>query len=335
MKRTHVLVATSLVAFVGLMTGCAAAGSSSSGTSDGDSGGGSIAYIAKDLSQGWFQNEAGGVKKQATADGYTTLEMDSRGDANTQASNIDTALTQGAKGVVLVTADQKLGPAVVTRLKSADVPLVAVDDPIKDAEGNPVPFVGMATEEIGTSVGNLLADSATERGWAASEIAAAALTFDEIDVCKQRTDATTASLKSKLPDLPATNYFEANSTGNNTDGGLQAMQGLITAHPNIKYWLVYGCNEEGVVGAIRALEATGQGDTSCGVGLGDGALAKIEFGKGTPAYCGSVFANSAKHGETAVKLITDFLKNGTAIPTETLIPGTEVTVDNWEDVFGS
>jgi L-arabinose transport system substrate-binding protein len=331
MKRNSTLLATSMIAIaiVASVAGCsAAAGGSAS------AGGGKIAYISKDLSQGYFQTEAAGVKKQAKASGYTAIIMDSRNDANTQSSNLDTAVTQGAKGVVLVTQDQKLGPAVAAKLAAAKIPLVTVDDPIVDANGKAVPFVGMDTKQIGTDVGQLLSDSMKKKGWNSGDTAAASITYDQIDVCQQRTDATKAALVSKLPDLSKANYYNASSADNSTDGGLQAMQGLITAHPNVKHWLVYGCNEEGVVGSVRALEAAGQSASSCGVGLGDGSLAKIEFAKGTADYCGSLYVNSAKHGEMAVKLIADFNKTGKKIPAQTLVPGTEVTVENWKTIFG-
>lgn len=336
MTRTHKASMIVLAAAMALVTGCAASGGASNGNSDSETKeSATLAYVSKDMSFGWFQNEGSGVTEAADAAGYSALIMDSRSDANTQQSNIDTALAQGAAGVILVTQDQNLGPAVATQLDAADVPLIAVDDPIKRADGSAIPFVGMATEQIGESVGTLLVDAAKSRGWQLADVAVAGMTFDEVDVCKQRTDATLASIKSGLSGIPAESYFETNSVGNNTDGGLQAMQGLITANPSVKNWLVYGCNEEGVVGAIRALEAAGQGDTSCGVGLGDGALAKIEFEKGTPAYCGSVFADSKKHGETAVQLIVDYLENGAELPAETLVPGAEVTVDNWSEIFTS
>lgn len=336
MKRTHAALAAGLVTLtVAGLVGCSTGSDDAEGPKPAGGDSPKIAYVAKDMSYGWFQNEGEGVSAAADAAGYSAIVMDSRSDANTQQSNIDTALAQGVAGLILVTQDQNLGPAVAAQTAAANVPLVAVDDPIKRADDTPVPFVGMATEQIGEAVGDLLVGAAEERGWDLADVGVAGMTFDEVDVCKQRTDATLSAIQAGLPTISAERYVEANSVGNNTDGGLQAMQGLITAYPDVEYWLVYGCNEEGVVGAIRALEATGRGDTSCGVGLGDGALAVIEFEKGTPAYCGSVFADSKKHGETAVQLIVDFVENGVEIPEETLVPGVAVTVENWKEVFAS
>ncbi|MDY5349023.1 MAG: hypothetical protein SPG80_05710 [Candidatus Ventricola sp.] len=43
---------------------------------------------------------------------------------------------------------------------------------------------------------------------------------------------------------------------------------MFTAHPEITKWLVTGANEEGTIGALRALESAGLDAESCVVGLG-------------------------------------------------------------------
>jgi L-arabinose transport system substrate-binding protein len=293
-----------------------------------------VAYVVKRMDQGWYQNQAKGVEEGGAASGLEVSVLDSRFDAAVQQSNLDTAFSQGVGGIILVIQDQKLGPQVLAQAADNGVAVIAVDDPIEDAQGNAAPFVGMDTQQIGDSVGTMLADAAKARGWNPADIGVAGLTFNEVSVCTDRTDGAKAALQAAMPELTAEQFFEANYAGANTDGGLQAMQGLITAQPNIKNWLVYSCNEEGVVGAVRALEAAGLDADSCGVGIGDGALAKIEFEKGTPAYCGSLFANSVKHGETASTLMADYLLNGTPIPPVTLVPGEEVTSENWSTVLG-
>ena len=53
---------------------------------------------------------------------------------------------------------------------------------------------------------------------------------------------------------------------------------MFTAHPEIKTWLVTGANEEGTIGAVRALESAGLDKNACVVGLG-AYMAKDEFRK--------------------------------------------------------
>lgn len=128
MKRTTRLLASSAIALslIAAVSGCSSDSGASSANASGASG--SLAYVAKDLSVGWFQNESDGAKKAAKAGGFGLDIMDSRGDANIQQSNIDTALAKGAKGLILVTQDQKLGPAVAAQLKGAGIPHLNTTD---------------------------------------------------------------------------------------------------------------------------------------------------------------------------------------------------------------
>lgn len=297
--------------------------------------------LYKRMDQGWFQNEAKGAEDRGAELGIKVVTLDNQFDPNVMAANLDNAIAEKASGILIVVPDQLLGPGVIQKAKDAGIPLIAVDDAISDAEGNPAPFVGMNTAQIGTDVGTMLAGFANERGWfdAAdpNSLKVAALTFSTLDVCNQRTDASKAAILANIPGLTEDAIIAQDYEGANTDGGLRAMQGLLTANPDVKHWLVYSCNEEGVVGAVRALEAAGKDADACGVGLGDGALAKIEMvEKKSAGYCGSLFVDSRKHGAVAVQELYDYAVNGVPIPTEPqLQDGVEVTPENAAEVFGS
>lgn len=294
-----------------------------------------IAYIPKRLDQGYFQSEAAGVQAKADELGIETLVLDARFDANTMSSQVDAAINQGAKGIILITVDQQMGPALMTRAEQAGVTVLALDDPIEDAAGDPVPFLGYDFDQIGADVGAQLASLATDRAWPVADLGVAALTFDEVSSCTTRTEATKESLLANLSGLTEEQIIETNYAGANTDGALQAMQGLLTSHPEIQHWLVYSCNEEGVVGAVRALEAAGVDDGSCGVGIGDGALAGIEMLKPEEnAYCANLFIDGEGNGALAVQQLYDALVDGESLPEETLSPGVVVTRENAAEVFG-
>lgn len=326
---------------------CAAllAGGCTSAAESGDAGGGEgeqlaaedvkLAYIPKRLDQGYFQAEASGVQAKAKELGVEVTVMDSRFDANTMSSNLDTAINQGVKGVIVIAVDQQMGPSLMTRAQQAGVTVLAMDDPIKDASGKPVPFLGYDFEQIGADVGEQLATLAAERGWPVADLRVAALTFDEVTSCTTRTDATKRSLLDNLDGLTEQQIVETNYAGANTDGALQAMQGVLTSNPGVAHWLVYSCNEEGVTGAVRALEGAGLAGTSCGVGIGDGALARIEMAKPDQgAYCANVFIDGEENGRIAVQQLHDALVAGTPLPQETLSPGAVVTPENAAEVFG-
>ena len=52
-------------------------------------------------------------------------------------------------------------------------------------------------------------------------------------------------------------------------GSQSASAPVITAHPTVTNWIVFGCNDESVLGGINALAAAGvKPDAIIGVGLG-------------------------------------------------------------------
>ena len=87
-----------------------------------------------------------------------------------------------------------------------------------------------------------------------------------------------------VPDFNQDNIFKADYDGT-TDKGNTAAAAVITANPQIKTWLVTGANEEGCIGAARALESAGLDADACVVGLG-AYMAKDEWNnKGADGTC--------------------------------------------------
>ena len=56
----------------------------------------------------------------------------------------------------------------------------------------------------------------------------------------------------------------------------------LTAHPEAKHWIFYSCNDDGVLGGVRATENQGFAPTDViGIGI-DGSRACDAFGAGKP-----------------------------------------------------
>ena len=100
------------------------------------------------------------------------------------------------------------------------------------------------------------------------------------------------------------------------------MTDMLTANPGVAHWILWSCNDDGVLGSIRALEAAGiAADDAIGVGLG-AHLACDEWAKETPtSFDAAVFLNAANHGKVALQLMYDNLSYGTPIPGRAIIPG--------------
>lgn len=104
---------------------------------------------------------------------------------------------------------------------------------------------------------------------------------------------------------------------------------MITAHPEIKTWLVTGANEEGCIGAARALESAGLGV----VGLG-GYMAKDEFKKdGGSCVKASAYFSAESVGAGSIDVLLQLIE-GKEPPKETAVDAVVVTPDNYVEVMG-
>lgn len=296
----------------------------------------SIAYINKMGDNPWFVEEVAGAKAVADELGIEFFNQDVQFDSNLAMTAMDTYIAKGISGIVIVVPDTKIGPAVIEKAQNAGIPLIAVDDTILDSNGKAAPFVGFDAASAGQKVGELIAEYYTNEGWADKSdmvLKAVSVEDQDLEVCNLRTDNASAKLlelgiitEDQIIHLPYDNT--ANS-------GMDAMAPVITANPDVTHWLLYSCNDDGVLGAWRALQNAGvSADNVIGVGI-NGQLAAEEFKKGEPSGLrASLMAMAKVHGGTAVQEIYDYLVNGTPIPEVTFVPAAVMTPDNWQELVG-
>ena len=115
-----------------------------------------------------------------------------------------------------------------------------------------------------------------------------------------------------------------------------AAAAVFTAHPEIKTWLVTGANEEGTIGACRALESAGLDADACVVGLG-AYMAKDEWNnKGADGTCmkAAAYFSSESVGEGSIEVLTKSIA-GEEVEQETAVDAVVVTPENYKEVMGS
>ena len=114
------------------------------------------------------------------------------------------------------------------------------------------------------------------------------------------------------------------------DNAMTTASQAIVAYPNVKKWLIVACNDNGVLGVVRALEQAGyHADDMIGVGI-NGQIACEEFKKPeATGFRGSVFVpNSRVHGATAIRELYAKATKGEPIPSRTIIDGHLITRDD-------
>ena len=263
--------------------------------------------IYKAGDQTWFIDEGEAAKNAVEALGGEFVYVDAKMNPEEYLKAIDNAVANQATGIVTCIPDQTLSQAALDA--AGDIPMVAADDALEDADGNKLaPWVGINAYVIGEANGEWLANYAKEGEFAK---------FTEL-----------------CPDFPEDRIFFADYDGT-TDKGNTASAAVFTANPQIKTWLVTGANEEGTIGACRALETQGLDADACVVGLG-AYMAKDEWNdKGAEGTCmkAAAYFSSLQVGEGSVNVLMQLI-NGEEPALETAVDAIVVTPEDYKEVMG-
>lgn len=293
-----------------------------------------IGFIVKQPDEAWFINEQKFAQKCADKYGFELVAL-SATDGAKALEVLDNLGAQGAQGVIIATPDVRMGPAIVAKAKTHGMKLFTVDDQLigSDEKSMDVPYMGISATDIGTNVGEALAKELENRKWPAADTAAVAITFDHVNTCKQRTDsAANALIKAGFP---ADKIYRLPSKVGDVPSAMDCGNILLTQHPEVKYWLVFSSNDEGVLGVVRALESSGKGfgkDNVLGIGIG-GSTCKAEFEKKEiTGFYATCLISPKRHGYETTEYMYKWIKDGVEPPKFTLTKGIMVTRETFAKV---
>jgi len=325
MKR----VVASLVAAVSLVMGCGQEGKQQTKGQERIK----IGFIVKQPDELWFQNEWKYAQQCADKYGFELIKIGAP-DGEKVLAAIDTLAADGAQGFVICTPDVKLGPAIMARARKYGMKVFTVDDQFVDHDGKfmDVPYMGLSAREIGRQVGRALYAEFRRRKWPLEGTAACAITYDELHTLKERIAGTTEALVEA--GFPADRIYRAPERTTDVPGAYAAANGLLTQHPEVKRWLVFSVNDEGVLGAIRAMEGRGyDANTILAIGIGAGTGLQ-EFLKDKPTgYFATCLINPFRHGYESTELLYKWIKDGVEPPKDIRTKGIICTRENFRQVL--
>lgn len=293
-----------------------------------------IGFYVKQPEEPWFQLEWKFAEQAAKDLGFTLIKVGGN-DGNKLLTAIDSFAANGAQGFVVCTPDTKLGPAIVSRAKAANLKLIAVDDQFIGADGQPmknVHYLGISARKIGEAVGQLLAEEHKRRGWTPADTAVCLVTFDELATAKERTDGAADALVAA--GFPKDRIFRAPERTTDIPGAFDAANTLLTQRPGVKHWLVCGPNDNAVLGAVRALEGRGvRAEDAFAIGInGTDCLVELEKAKPT-SFHGSMLLSAKEHGYKTCELLYRWIKDGVEPPLDTRTLGVLITRENFRRVL--
>lgn len=293
-----------------------------------------LVVINKSADQQYFIDLQDSFSATAAELGADAKRFDAKLDPGLGVSLVNDAISAGAKGIAITVPDQTIGPAIAQVAAEAGVVLIATDDNIEDAEGNPVPFVGFDGKEMGAKVGEAAAQLLTDSGWLEDEsrkVGVLSIEVQTLSVCNDRTDNEKAAVVDV--GLPEEQIFPVPYTGEALSAQ-DAAGPIITANPDVTNWVVFGCNDEGVLGALNALGTAGvTTEDIIGVGLGAYEACKPWAAGQESGFKAGLFISGLDVGATAATVLYEAVVNGVAPEANTYAPTSIVTPENYTELM--
>ncbi len=291
-----------------------------------------VVAIYKSGTQQYFIDQGNGFTKAAEALGYKAKVINVELDANLAISAITDAIASGAAGIGLTAPDQAMGPAAAKAAMEAGIPLVATDDSLKDADGKAIAFVGFDGVDMGTKVGVKAGELLKASAWlAGGDYGILSVEVQTLSVCNDRTNASRAEVTKAGADAAKIIPVAYDGT---TNVALDAAGPVITANPAVKKWVVFACNDEGVLGTVNALTNAGfKAEDIIAVGLGAYESCR-PWKAGTPSgFKAALYISGVDVGDAAAKALINAIEGKAPLPEKTVANTTIVDPTNYKDIM--
>jgi len=305
-----------------------ASGSKDVGKSATESQGPLLAFICKDLSQEWFVGTSQTMKNTAKSLGARdVLLYDCAMSPDKYMSALDSAIGQKVDVLIVCPPDQQLSQITVQRCKEAGIKVMADDDGLIDEKGVHIaPALELNAYVVGTSQGEWLANY-VKKNKLDADIATTAylcLTMSQVSSCVPRADGAVDAFLKNNPTFPKNKIIKADYDGT-SDKAFNVAAATITANPNIKTWFVTAPNDEGALGATRALEQANLDKKAVVAGIG-GYLAVDEFKKDFSCFMATAYIDPVEDGTIAATAAMKWITEGKVPYQEYAKPGMEFGV---------
>ncbi|WP_189445846.1 D-ribose ABC transporter substrate-binding protein, partial [Salinicola rhizosphaerae] len=257
---------------------------------------GLISIIVNDTSNPYWFTEGKIARETAEEMGYRANVSAHKGDTNTESRQIDTAITNQAKAIILDPANADGSVGAVRKAVEAGIPVFTVNAEINQQ--------GLAKAQLVSN--NAQGAALGAQQWV--QTLGDSASYVELKGAPSDNNAATRSngyetVLSQYPDLKKVGEDVANW---DRTQGYNKMQSLLQAHPNIQG--VISGNDEMALGAIAALKEAGKLDDIV-VGGFDGSPDAVDAVKsGELAY--TVLQPVAIFSKAAVQAADKFITTG-------------------------
>ena len=201
-----------------------------------------IALVVSTLNNPYFVSLADGAKAKAKELGYNLVVLDSQNDTAKELSNVEDALNQNVKALLLNPVDFAAARAAVREAEAQKVPVLTLDRSAK-----------------GVTVTSHIASDNVAGGKLAGELIVKALNGKGNVVELQGQPGTDAArdrstgFRQALAAAPGLKIVASQPANFDRTQGLNVMENILQAHPKVD--ALFAADDEMALGAIKAIQA--------------------------------------------------------------------------------
>jgi len=344
-RRSAWALASVCAAALGAVSACStgqASANPNTTTAAPHSGAITIAYIQKQGDQSYFVDEVSGAQQAASQlGGVTVIAVNVASDNTQTVAAVRNAIARKVSGIIIVPPDGSTGPQDAALAKAAGIPIISSDDqvcttsptPDSCASGDLLPRVGFDAQQLGTAVGKEAATLFKQQsGWTAANTRLLEEWQFSTSVCTPRVTYADSLFRSLTgSSIPAIKVDTDNTTSGDPSSALSKTSATINAYHGIKHWIVWGCNDQNVQGAITALANAGYGTADVlGVGLGGDIACKDWQSTAPTGMRAALVFKGQDVGGAAIKAMVSHIRNGTPFPPVTEASFAVANKSNWQ-----
>lgn len=287
-----------------------------------------IGISMKTLSAPYFAAQEQSALKKAKEIGCDAISTDANDDLNKQINDVEDLVAQGIQALIINPRDSQGLVPTVNAASAQGVHVIVIDSTL-DPNADFLTLVQSSNLQNGMMVGEWIANNTKGKDLKIALISGA----QGNEVGQERRLGTLAGLLEGQLKNSGNAGFEvvAQGWGNWTsEGGLNAMEDILVAHPDVN--VVLGENDSMVLGAQKAIEASGGDDDILLVAAADGqkeALALIKEGK----YGATGLNDPALVASTAVELAKQAIEGKMPTGKLTYTTPTAISKDNVNDFY--
>lgn len=204
----------------------------------------SIGFAVQTLGNQVWAQQADGMQQEAKADGNNVTVVDCNENANTQISQLENFITSGVNAIIVNPVDADAIEDTCKKAREAGIKVVSWDNEMENSDVNWV----IKNYDLGAVIGEQAAKFINEKfGEKGCEVAV--LGYPQTPILLERENG----ILDKLAELAPNAKIVANQPAINPTEGLNAMETILQANPDVKVICTIGGG--GAAGANEALKA--------------------------------------------------------------------------------